>query len=206
MGVIKNVIGFAFLMSSVFIFGLLGKPTEMGIAVAAGFVYLAFANLEKFAEFKGAGFEAKLRNVVTEATLTLQNLKDVAGPLIDTNLRTIAEANRIVGSSFERSHDMFDKMLDLQEKLSLSSREVEAAKALYLTVFAWDMTHELAREIEGSCEKGFLERYTKGLGQKNREKAPDKAVLFKMLSEVELTDSCKKKVDILRAYYTKYRL
>lgn len=43
------------------ILGLLVRPTEMGIAVVAGALGLAFSNIDKIAKFKGAGFEAEMR-------------------------------------------------------------------------------------------------------------------------------------------------
>lgn len=43
--------------------GFLGKPTEMGLAIIAGALGLAFSNINKLAKFKGAGFEAEMRMV-----------------------------------------------------------------------------------------------------------------------------------------------
>lgn len=43
-------------------FGFLGKPTEMGFAILAGVLGLAFSNLDKFSEFSGAGFSAKMKD------------------------------------------------------------------------------------------------------------------------------------------------
>ena len=43
-------------------FGYLGKPTEMGLAILAGALGLAFSNLDKFSEFSGAGFSAKMKD------------------------------------------------------------------------------------------------------------------------------------------------
>jgi hypothetical protein len=49
-------------VSSVLAF--LGKPTEMGLAILAGAIGLAFANIDKIRKFKGAGFEAEMREKV----------------------------------------------------------------------------------------------------------------------------------------------
>jgi hypothetical protein len=45
--------------------GFLGKPTEMGLAIIAGALGLAFSNIDKLSKFKGAGFEAEMRMVET---------------------------------------------------------------------------------------------------------------------------------------------
>mgnify|MGYP003388239945 CR=1 FL=1 len=46
-------------------YGFLSKPTEMGLAVLAGALGLAFSNLDKISKFKGAGFEAEMNMVQT---------------------------------------------------------------------------------------------------------------------------------------------
>lgn len=45
-------------------FGLLGKPAEMGLAIVAAAIALAFSDIERFSKIKGAGFEAELRKQV----------------------------------------------------------------------------------------------------------------------------------------------
>ncbi|WP_237046050.1 hypothetical protein [Aquipseudomonas alcaligenes] len=55
---------FAFLLVGPLIFGLLGKPTEMGLSILAGALSLAFSNIDKISKFKGAGFEAEMREKV----------------------------------------------------------------------------------------------------------------------------------------------
>lgn len=56
-------------------FGYMAQPTEMGLAILAGALGLAFSNIEKLSEFSGAGFSAKMKNQIqavvekeTEAT------------------------------------------------------------------------------------------------------------------------------------------
>lgn len=53
----------------------LGKPTEMGLAIMAGALGLAFANLDKFSKFKGGGFEAELRDKI-EAVIEKETESD----------------------------------------------------------------------------------------------------------------------------------
>lgn len=47
------------------IFGYLSLSTEMGLAILAGSIGLAFANIDKISKFKGAGFEAEMNMVHT---------------------------------------------------------------------------------------------------------------------------------------------
>lgn len=43
------------------ILGFLSMSTEMGLAILAGALGMAFSNIDKISEFKGAGFEAKMK-------------------------------------------------------------------------------------------------------------------------------------------------
>lgn len=56
-------------------FGYMSQPTEMGLAILAGALGLAFSNIDKLSEFSGAGFSAKMKDQIqavvekeTEAT------------------------------------------------------------------------------------------------------------------------------------------
>ena len=55
--------GFIVLLGVSTVLGFLGMPTEMGIAVLAGALGLAFSNIDKISKFKGAGFEAEMNMV-----------------------------------------------------------------------------------------------------------------------------------------------
>lgn len=66
------------------VLGFCGKPAEMGISVLAGAIGLAFSNIDKISKFKGAGFEAEMReqqlaeSVVAQQTDNTENLKALA--------------------------------------------------------------------------------------------------------------------------------
>jgi hypothetical protein len=47
------------------IYGFMSMATEMGLAILAGALGLAFSNLDKISKFKGAGFEAEMNMVHT---------------------------------------------------------------------------------------------------------------------------------------------
>ncbi len=42
--------------------GIMSMPTEMGLAILAGALGMAFSNIDKISEFSGAGFSAKMKN------------------------------------------------------------------------------------------------------------------------------------------------
>lgn len=45
------------------IYGFMGLAAEMGLAILAGVLGLAFSNIDKISKFKGAGFEAEMKMV-----------------------------------------------------------------------------------------------------------------------------------------------
>ena len=56
---------------SALLFGLLQRPTEMGLSIVAGALGMAFSSLDKVALFKGGSFELHtLRNKVEENAVT----------------------------------------------------------------------------------------------------------------------------------------
>lgn len=48
---------FAFILGGSFYFGYVERPAEMGLAIVAGSIALAFSYIDKIQKFKGAGFE-----------------------------------------------------------------------------------------------------------------------------------------------------
>lgn len=57
-------LAYTILLAGTMVFGFLGKPTEMGLAIVASAIALVFSDIERFKRFKGAGFEAELREQV----------------------------------------------------------------------------------------------------------------------------------------------
>ena len=113
--VVTNCLGFALLIVSVFVFGLRGMTVEMGIGVVASAIFLAFANLDKFSEFKGGGFEAKLKQAVDEANATVENLREITTPLIITSLDSLTMAGRLSFGSFNKTHNIYLSLIHISE-------------------------------------------------------------------------------------------
>ena len=63
----KRLVQFAaylILLVGTMVFGFMGRPAEMGLAIVVSAFALVFADLERFKRFKGAGFEAELKEQV----------------------------------------------------------------------------------------------------------------------------------------------
>jgi hypothetical protein len=196
-----NYLGLILLVASIFVFGLQGMSAEMGIAVAASFVFLAFANLDKFSKFKGAGFEAEMKHVVDEAQATIENLKEVAKPLILTNIITLTKANRFSTGGFYALHELYDQLVTLQESIGLESVELERSKKEYLNIHAWDMITELARNIERAGMENFSITVNDALGRRGFEIRPSLEKLIDTIGHADLNEECSKQLSMLKAYY-----
>lgn len=57
---VVQVCGYTTLLGGALLFGALGRPVEMGLAIVAGALALTFSDIERFRRIKGAGFEAEL--------------------------------------------------------------------------------------------------------------------------------------------------
>jgi hypothetical protein len=111
-------------------------PAEMTAAGAAIAVALFFANIDKFARFKGGGIEAEMRTAVTEAYAAIAQLRELgvalSGPIVDE----MAVSGRMLQylplkGKLERAA----KIEETLRKLGASESEVEeATSTLYYRV------------------------------------------------------------------------
>ena len=79
-------LAFAFILGGSGYFGYLGRPAEMGLAIVAGSIALAFSYIDKIQRFKGAGFEAEMRQ---------QGLQVLARMIARQYLREIRAGNKL---------------------------------------------------------------------------------------------------------------
>ncbi|EHA1080856.1 hypothetical protein I8Y06_001678 [Photobacterium damselae] len=207
MNKLLNFCGFALLVVSVFLFGLNAQSVEMGIAVAASGIFLAFANLDKFTRFKGAGFEAELKSVVQEANASIEQLKSVATPLAISSLQAMTKGNRWSdgtritreeNDSFSINHDLFDDLCQLIETNKLSNEKLELLKKQYVNIHAWDMVEDIIYGCKGNMKDI--------VGISSFEHAPDLEALNEYIKAQNLSQEMSEKASILRAYYKKYEL
>ena len=139
------------LLGATTILGFLGKPTEMGLALVAGAIGLAFSNLDKISEFKGAGFEAKMReqqvaeSVVSKQTDDIEELKvlsfeinpgrqAIMSSLLHTEFNSRFASGIAADSGY--SNDVVKGELEWMQKHDLVSKR--AGKKGYL----WNLTEK----------------------------------------------------------------
>jgi predicted transcriptional regulator len=62
---IFQIFSYSMLLAISTAYGFMGLTGEMGLAILAGSIGLAFSNIDKISKFKGAGFEAEMNMVHT---------------------------------------------------------------------------------------------------------------------------------------------
>lgn len=117
--------------SATFFFGYNKQPAEMGIMAAMGFVLLAFTNLNQFTSFKGAGFEAQMREVkeaTDEAKATLLQVQNMSEALAELMAEVVAKHGRW-GGAFDPEAAL-SYSLKIGESLRLMNLEEEKIRGI----------------------------------------------------------------------------
>ncbi|GLX68324.1 hypothetical protein [Paenibacillus glycanilyticus] len=140
---LRSALSFLFIVVPALIFGAFGKTAEMGLSLLVGAVAGAFLNLDKFAEFKGGGFEAKLKEAVHEAYATIDNMKEVARPLIITMISNLTFANRFDGADFNEQNKYKNEMVKLAKSLGVYDDELKHEVELFYHHNVWDLYDEV---------------------------------------------------------------
>ncbi|ABA90274.1 hypothetical protein Pcar_3039 [Syntrophotalea carbinolica DSM 2380] len=124
-------ISFVFLL----ILALLGKAAEMGIFAGFSAVCMAFLKLERFSEFSGIGFSAKLRDTVRkveamEVKETEVDPEDLSNqPVSEFSWVRISEIERSALQAIEDSPFTFRTATGLAQNLGISVSSVRQLMA-----------------------------------------------------------------------------
>lgn len=107
-------------------FGYINNLTAMGLAIVASSITICFLNLDKIARFKGAGFEAEIRqveNVVKKAYATIDQLKNIGKMLIISTGYQIQYHDRLGNISEDKELMILREMIDVSTSLSSDANE-----------------------------------------------------------------------------------
>ena len=146
MDTFKTIITLTLILGPPMAFGILEKPMEMRIAVVVGAIAAAFFNIDKFKRFKGAGFEAELKEAVDKAYATLDSLKELAKPLILATTDILTSAGRWGGMDAHQKHVFMKDLEQTARSLSLRDKELEDAKEKFYRFHTWDHLNHFIRK------------------------------------------------------------
>lgn len=138
----NRILSIIFIVVPTMYFGYIGKATEMGLALLMGTLVATFINLDKFSSFKGAGFEAQLREAketVEKALVTVENLREILQPLLFNTLHSITYMGRIGGGGPSTNKDTIrDGCEKIISTLKIDSPELLDIISTYNKFNMWD--------------------------------------------------------------------
>jgi hypothetical protein len=128
---LKIIVTLTLILGPSLYFGILSKPAEMGIALAAGALAAAFINIEKLQKFKGAGIEFELKEAVKEAQATIETLKSFTEPLFVSSIRFMSDGLTWDGIPINVQHDIVRKIEKVANDNKASDDVREAIEGFY---------------------------------------------------------------------------
>lgn len=126
-----TIIGNLLTLGLAVMFGIMGKPTEMGIIVIAGAIAVAFLNIDKIQKFKGAGFEAEMKRAVEEANATINQLREVAATSSEVILTDLMAGNFMDGTTLEKRLKLHDQLIENLKEIGASKGQIEKADEMW---------------------------------------------------------------------------
>ncbi|PEJ57983.1 hypothetical protein CN692_10865 [Bacillus sp. AFS002410] len=135
---LRHTLSLICIMGPSIYFGYIGKPTEMGLAIAAGAITVIFINLNKFQSFSAAGVQAELKKTVEEAYATIEQIKEIATPFIWTSITNLTYNNRWGGMPPKEERKYTTQIDTLINSLEIYDPEILKALHKYNRFRTWD--------------------------------------------------------------------
>ena len=117
-------IGVLYTIGATLYFGFVGKSAEMGVALLTGIFIMAFANLDMFSFFEGAGFRAETRGRIKAAEVSLETLRElvtlIAGPILEE----LTFGGRLSNIDFFARRKMMVDLIEYMKKLNIQDPNI----------------------------------------------------------------------------------
>lgn len=140
------------LLGGAMLFGLIGRPAEMAVAVAAGSLGLFFCNLDKFESFSAGGVAAKLRAQIMEMSHRVETISGKETEPPD------ADEGRVDGMQTE-AYDLDDTTRNVVKALAHSNyawrypsgvgKGANVSRKTALRALQWLVDNGLANQASG---------------------------------------------------------
>ena len=135
------------------VLGVTGKPTEMGLIVVAGAISIAFLNIDRIQRFKGAGFEAEMRQAVEQAHATVEQLRILAAASAESTLTTLMAGNFMSGTTLATRLDLHDRLISSLEDIGVPQPEIDKAECMWRKGIGVIYHRGIHHCLEGRIEK-----------------------------------------------------
>jgi hypothetical protein len=206
----RSVISVLVIIGPVLTLGLLGKVTAVWPTLLAGVMAAIFINLNRFKSFRGpGGIEADVRDAVEKAYATIDNLRELAKPLIVSILHTITRSGRWGGMHIEQKQSFQRDLERIAISLGIAKdKEVLEANREYFRFHTWDFFYYFAQEVNKIKEiPEEVREKLLSLQKRETEEYPSRDEIKKILgnSYSKLSNEC---IEYLEDYlfYLKKRL
>jgi DNA-directed RNA polymerase subunit F len=184
----RNILSLFVIVVPGLYFGIIGKPTEMGLAVVAGAIAASFINIDKIQRFKGAGFEAEMKKAVEEAYATVENLKELGKPLIISILVNITHFGRLGSIDPLKKHKIAEDLKQISKVLSLDDKELTEAINTFHRYHTWDLISSLIDEVRQSKFKQEIQTKLVEIRNYDSNNFPTKENLYEIFDGIELSE------------------
>lgn len=134
----KKIMSILFIIVPSLIFGYLGKPVEMGLAIVAGAIAASFLHIDQISKFKGAGFEAEMKKVVEEGYATIENLRQISIPLLKSISLMLTQYGRWGGIDNDEKHKLHKEIERISKDLDINNKELNNSFKLFYNYHSWD--------------------------------------------------------------------
>jgi len=131
------------------VLGFLDKPVEMGLAIVAGSIGLAFSNIDKIKKFEGAGFKAEMIekfNAIVEKETEQDTPEDLTTEEQISYLNDLSETEINILESLNNPKYTWRTATGISKEIGLTST---ATSGLLSTLVDYD----LVRETKGQKRK-----------------------------------------------------
>lgn len=108
-----------------------GKPKEMALIIIACSICIAFLNIDSIQRFKGAGFEAQMRDTIKEANATVDQLRKLAAASTESTLTTSMAGNFFDGTTLETRVALHDKLVKTLVDLGVPKKQIDESRAMW---------------------------------------------------------------------------
>lgn len=144
-----KIITFISISGPGFYFGSLGKPKEMGISIVGGAIAMAFVNIDKIQKFKGAGFEAEMKEVINEANATLKELQEIASTISEVSLYQLTESRFSGNFSFRKKLEIHDQLIDKLKAINIKDEQIEKIEKVWNKGILLTYKNQITKEAQG---------------------------------------------------------
>ena len=172
------------------VFGVMDKPAVMTASILTGCLILAFAYLDKIESFKGAGFEAKLRDAVNEAYATIEKLRDIAVKLSEPIVFEITMHQRML--QYVKLKYRYEQLKGIEaslQDLGVSKEEIEKTTEFFYETFREDHVKKVVYAV--LADDKAPEELKKELEKYKEEDVPEEFKIADAVASYKYTPSSK---------------